>query len=146
MVLAIRFYDVVLFLHIIGVVAAFGVVFAYPLLLATTRTGGAERHAGLARVWQRVVTPAGTLVLLAGIYLAADGPYDMSEVWVGISLVILILLLGMAGAFFIPRERALAEGSATDAAAVRAALLRGAVIAQGLVVLAVFLMATKPGS
>lgn len=146
MVLAIRFYDVVLFLHIIGVVAAFGIVFAYPLLLAATRGAGGEVHAGLTRIWQRVVTPAGTLVLLAGVYLAADGPYDMGDPWIGISLLILVVLLGMAGSFFIPRERRLATGAGGDAAAVRAQLVRGAVVAQVLVLVAVFLMATKPGS
>jgi uncharacterized membrane protein len=140
----IRFYDVVLFVHIIGVVAAFGVVFSYPLLLAAARGGGSGAlHAGLARVWQRVVTPAGTIVLLAGIYLASDGPYDMSEAWIGISLVILIVLLGMAGAFFIPRERQLAQGDG-DAAAIERQLRTGATVAAALVLVAVFLMATKP--
>ena len=105
MPVAIFFYDIVLSIHVMAVVAAFGVWFAYPLLV--TR-GDAAAHRAQVRVARLVVTPAGTLALLAGVYLASDRSY-WSEVWVSVPLLILIVLLGITGAYFVPRQERLAE-------------------------------------
>ena len=105
MPVAIVFYDVVLSIHVMAVVAAFGVWFAYPLLVVR---GDAAAHRAQVRVARMVVNPAGTLALLAGVYLASDRSY-WSEVWVSVPLVILIVLLGITGAYFIPRQERLAE-------------------------------------
>ena len=105
MPVAIVFYDVVLSIHVMAVVAAFGVWFAYPLLVVR---GDAAAHRAQVRVARMVVNPAGSLALLAGVYLASDRSY-WSEVWVSVPLVILIVLLGITGAYFIPRQERLAE-------------------------------------
>ena len=42
MTLAIVFYDVVLFVHIVAVVVAFGVTFTYPLIYAVALPGPAR--------------------------------------------------------------------------------------------------------
>src|SRR5205085_632862 len=56
-----------------------------------------------------------TLVLLAGIYLVAKSDaWKMSDWWVGWGLAVIILLLGLGGAFFAPRERKLAELAERD--------------------------------
>ena len=102
---AIVFYDVVLSIHVMAIVAAFGVWFAYPLLVAR---GDAGAHRAQARVARMVVDPGGTLALLAGVYLASDRSY-WSEVWVSVPLVILIVLMGMTGGYFVPRQERLAE-------------------------------------
>src|SRR4051812_45771957 len=111
MPLAVQFYDVVVAIHVVAIIAAFGSWFAYPLLVPH---GDAAAHRAQARVARVVVTPAGTLALLAGIYLASDRSYwDRS--WVGIPLVILIVLMGITGGYFIPRQQrlaGLAEGGA----------------------------------
>ena len=97
---AILFYDVVLSIHVMAIVAAFGVWFAYPLLVARGDAGAhGRRSAWRARSW----TPAGSLALLAGVYMASDRSY-WSEVWVSVPLVILIVLLGMTGGYFVPRQ------------------------------------------
>ena len=136
---AILFYDVVLSIHVMAVVAAFGVWFAYPLLVAR---GDAAAHRAQVRVARLVVTPAGTLALLAG-----DRSY-WSEVWVSIPLLILIVLMGITGAYFIPRQQRLAElaeaGGGAEYTALAVQVSRVAFAAAGLVVVAIFFMVAKP--
>jgi len=144
MVAAILFYDIVLAVHILAVVAAFGVWFAYPLLVAR---GDADAHRAQVRVARMVVTPSGTVALAAGVYLATDRHY-WSEAWVGVPLLILIALMGLTGAYFIPRQERLAQlaesGAQADYAALFSQVARVVVVAALLVVVAVFVMATKP--
>jgi hypothetical protein len=144
MPLAVQFYDVVVSIHVMAVIAAFGIWFAYPLLVPR---GDAAAHRAQVRVARLVVTPAGTLALLAGIYLASDRSYwDRS--WVGIGLVILIVLMGITGAYFIPRQQRLAEladaGAGPEYDALAAQVARVALAAAGLVLVAVFFMVVKP--
>jgi hypothetical protein len=144
MPVAIVFYDVVLSIHVMAIVAAFGVWFAYPLLVVG---GDAAAHRAQARVARMVVNPAGTLALLAGVYLASDRSY-WSEVWVSVPLVILIVLMGLTGAYFAPRQQRLAElaeaGAGPEYTALAAQVARVAFLAAGLVVVAIFFMVAKP--
>jgi len=141
---AIVFYDVVLSIHVMAVVAAFGVWFAYPLLVAP---GDAAAHRAQVRVARLVVTPAGALALLAGVYLASDRSY-WSEVWVSVPLLILIVLMGLTGAYFVPRQQRLAElaeaGGGAEYTALAVQVSRVAFAAAGLVVVAIFFMVAKP--
>jgi small-conductance mechanosensitive channel len=144
MLLAVQFYDVVVAIHVMAVIAAFGLWFAYPLLVPR---GDAAAHRAQARVARMVVTPAGTLALLAGIYLASDRSY-WDKSWVGIPLLILIVLLGITGGYFIPRQLRLAElaegGAGADYDALARQVSRVAMLAAALVLVAVFLMVVKP--
>jgi hypothetical protein len=94
-----------------------------------------------------VVTPAGTLALLAGVYLASDRSY-WSEVWVSVPLVILIVLMGLTSAYFAPRQERLAElaeaGAGPEYTALATQVARVAFLAAGLVVVAIFFMVVKP--
>jgi len=138
-------YEIVLAIHIASAVGAFGLVLAAPLLAATARRAGPETlrafHRLQADVGQRLVSWGSALVLAAGLYLTVDGPYDLGDPWIGSSFAILIVLAGLAGAWFAPRERRLAQDGGDDATlqAVRW-------VAAALVVVAVFLMVTKPGA
>ena len=141
---AIVFYDVVLSIHVMAIVAAFGVWFAYPLLVVR---GDAGAHRAQARVARMVVNPAGTLALLAGVYMASDRSY-WSEVWVSVPLVILIVLMGITGGYFAPRQERLAglaeAGAGPEYAALATQVARVAFAAAGLVVVAIFFMVAKP--
>ena len=141
---AILFYDVVLSIHVMAIVAAFGVWFAYPLLVAR---GDAGAHRAQVRVARMVVNPAGTVALLAGVYLASDRSY-WSEVWVSVPLVILVVLMGITGGYFIPRQERLAEladaGPGPEYAALATQVARVTFVAAGLVVVAIFFMVAKP--
>ena len=103
-----------------AIVVAFGVTFAYPILgVYVTREHPRflpALHGAQERIGKFLITPAATIALLAGFYLASDRHY-MGKVWVIVPLVILIALLGLGGAFFAPNERRAAELSARDVAA-----------------------------
>jgi uncharacterized membrane protein len=133
---AITFYSFVLFLHVAAVVVAFGGLFALPLLLGA---GGLDA-ARVLTLLRAVVNPAGVVVLAAGLYLALDGPYEFGDPWIGTTLLILVVVMGIVGAYLIPRARRLPDA---------AALLqfrRGLLAADVLVLVAIFLMVTKPGA
>jgi hypothetical protein len=144
MTLAVQFYDVVVSVHVMAVIAAFGGWFAYPLL---TPRGDAAAHRAHARAARFVVNPAGTLVLLAGIYLATDRSY-WDKVWVGVPLAILVVVLGITGSYFIPRQKRLAAladaGAGPDYAALASQVRSVMAFAAALVLVAVFFMVAKP--
>src|SRR5919112_4519705 len=117
---AIYFYDVILSVHIAAIVIAFGVTFAYPVLgIYVTREHPRflpALHGAQERIGKFLITPAATVALLAGFYLASDRDY-MGRVWVIVPLIILIALLGLGGAFFGPNEKRASELAARDVAA-----------------------------
>lgn len=153
--LAITFYDVVLTVHILAVVVAFGVVFAYPVIDAHMRGSGSGNLATLHRLHvalgRRVVTPAMVVVLLAGLYLALDR-WSLGDPWISATFAILFVLFGLQGAVLGPTDERLAELAERDDASsseydsqLRKANLFGG-LALLLVVVAIFLMVAKPGA
>jgi uncharacterized membrane protein len=157
----VTFYNVVLFLHITAAVVAFGVTFSYPLVFAYLGRTGYPGHAAFfhraqERIGKYLITPAATLILLTGIYLASTGVYDFGDAFVTAGLVIIIVLLGMGGAFFSPRERRLADLAERDARSesrqpseeylrARVPVERAGQLSGLLVIVAIFLMVTKLG-
>ncbi len=156
---AIALYDVVLTVHILAVVVAFGVVFAYPALDAQIRRAGPGDLAALHRLHlalaRSVITPAMVVVLLAGLYLALDR-WSLGDPWISATLTILIVLFGLVGAVLTPTDRRLAElaerdlkaggaPSADYAREARKAATFGS-LALLLAVVAIFLMSAKPGA
>src|SRR4051794_2829029 len=114
---SLTFTQVVLFLHIASVVIAFGVTFTYPIIVPATISRAPQHAAWLHgmqhQIGRYIITPGATLVLLTGIYLAAD--LDVfSEWWVTVPLVAILVILGLGGAFFTPRERKLEELARRD--------------------------------
>src|SRR3954454_14816697 len=117
MVIAIGLYDIVLTIHILAVVVAFGVVFAYPLLDAQIRRAGPGDVAALHRLHlalaQRLITPAMVVVLAAGLYLALDR-WSLGDGWISATFTILIVLFGLVGAVLTPTEKRLVELAEAD--------------------------------
>lgn len=152
--LALRFYDAIVALHVMAIVIAFGVVFAYPVVMPWLRRNHpgsmAVAHDVQGRIGRYVITPAATIALVLGMYLASDADL-WGEVWVLVPFVILVAILGVGGAVFAPTERrlvALAGGGVDSAeydATFRKLLVAQAVVA-GLVLVAIFFMVTKLGS
>jgi uncharacterized membrane protein len=156
---AITFYDLVLTVHILAVVVAFGVVFAYPVIDGYVRRAApgslATLHQLHVRLARRVITPAMTVVLLAGLYLATDR-WSLGDPWISATFAILFVLFGLTGAVLTPFDRRLAQLAERDANAGggpsaeyererrRADLFGG--FALLLVVVAIFLMTAKPGA
>jgi hypothetical protein len=119
---AITFYSVVLWLHLSAVVIAFGVTFAYPVIVPAARRSDRRNLPFLHRtqvvVGRAVITPAATIVLLAGIYLVARHPaFGFGDWWVSFGFAAIIVILGLNGAYFTPRERRLAKLAERDVGA-----------------------------
>jgi small-conductance mechanosensitive channel len=108
---SLRFFDVVLWLHITSVVVAFGVTFTYPIIVPLTIRNHPRQAAWLhelqGSIGRLVITPFMALILLTGIYLAADADV-FSEWWVTVPLIAILVLLGLGGAYFAPKDRQLA--------------------------------------
>jgi uncharacterized membrane protein len=157
---AILFYDVVVFVHVLAVVLAFGAVFTYPLLEAyVRRTSPGDLvvlHRAQVFLTRRLVTPSMVVVLAAGLYLALDR-WSLGDPWISSTFTILIVLFGLVGAVLTPTERRCAElaeadrsssggrpSEAYEAQARRLTAVGG--LASLLIVVAIFLMTVKPGA
>jgi hypothetical protein len=106
--LAVTFYDVVRWVHISSIVVAFGPTFAYGLWIAIAHAKEPRTVPFVYSVMQRIdgtfVTFGGLLILLSGIYLAADR-WDFGYFFITWGVVAIIVLLGLAHGFFRPNER-----------------------------------------
>jgi hypothetical protein len=122
-ILAASAYEFVLAIHIMAVVVAFGVTFAYPIVYAIGARQDPRSLPLLHRVEYTVarwlVNPGLAVVVIAGIYLASDG-HHWSEFFVQWGLGTAIVIGGLVGAVMMPAgkraellaERDLKEGGA----------------------------------
>jgi uncharacterized membrane protein len=159
----ISFYNVVLFIHIATVVIAFGGLFTYGVAQAVVTRPDQRRHVPFwhhlqHEIGKKIITPGAILILITGIYLAAEGNFEFSNVFVTVGFVAIIVLLGLGHAFFMPTEVRAAEAAERDIAAAGsgevelgpeyqalAKRLAGVGIATNLFILAViFVMVIKP--
>src|SRR3954471_19686536 len=105
--LAVTFYDVVKWIHIMAVVIAFGGAFLYPVWFRFVMNAPTEQraffHRAQAFIGQWIISPGLLVIVLAGAYMATDG-HLWSKVWVTVPLVIAIALGALGGAYFGPRE------------------------------------------
>jgi uncharacterized membrane protein len=158
-------HHVVLFVHILAVVVGFGVIFTYPLLDALARRSNVVDLVALHRfqvfLTSRLIQPALLVILVAGLYLATDKTadnfgYSLGDPWISAAFAILIVIGGLAGAIIGPTEKkllALAQrelkqgqkpSDAYEHEAIKLARFGG--LASLLIVVALFLMVTKPGA
>ena len=162
----IRFYDVVLAVHIIAVVLGFGPTFGYAIMAVVAGRTDPRSVPYMTRVVERtdrlLVIPMMFVILAAGLYLVLsdDGPYDFGTGWLDGTFGILIVLIGLQFFFFGPttrKQRELAERDiaaagdgevtfAADTEAVNKRLGMVGGIAGLLVLVAIFMMTVKPGA
>jgi hypothetical protein len=151
MLAAVRFYDVVLWIHITAVVTAFGALFAYPIFLAVNARAPIAQRATFHRLQiafsKHVTGPAIGVVLLAGVYMAFDAEL-WDEVWVTVPFVLLFVIAGL-GSTVLRRgdERLEATADAGDEAGYASALGTARTwtyVLLALIVITIFFMAAKP--
>ncbi|HEY1689413.1 MAG TPA: hypothetical protein VGF95_11200 [Solirubrobacteraceae bacterium] len=154
-------FKIVLAIHIMAVVIAFGATFAYPLFFAIGSRQEPRSLPLLHRLeynFERwVLNPALVLVLGAGIYLASDA-HLWKEFFVQWGFAAVIVIGGLAGAVMIPtskRAEALsrrdieasgADSAVTFSAEYRALVRRLAIVGGSLstlVLVTIFFMAYK---
>jgi Predicted integral membrane protein (DUF2269) len=106
--IATSFYEVIVAVHIMAVVIAFGVTFAYPIIFAVGARTDPRTLPLLHRVEYTIerwlINPGLLLVLLAGIYLASDG-HQWSEFFVQWGLGASIVIGALVGAVMIPTAK-----------------------------------------
>src|SRR3954469_14478874 len=148
--LAVTFYDVVKWIHIMAVVIAFGAAFTYPVWFTFVSRAPSDQRAFFHRtqafIGQWVISPGLLVLVVAGIYMASDRHY-WSKPWVTVPFVIAIILGGLGGAYFGPREKRLAElaaeGGGPEYERVSGQVRTVTWVAIALVLIAAYMMVTK---
>jgi predicted integral membrane protein DUF2269 len=155
----IEFYDISVFVHVAAVVVGFGATFAEAIMFPVAMKTGKQHlpyvHRLQLAINQRMATPALALIIITGIYQTADR-WEFSDFWISATFLIALILGGLNGAYFIPSDRRLAplvERDLADNGAPSEAYLAQAkrqgmfgALAGVLVLVAIFLMVTKPGA
>jgi hypothetical protein len=117
---AVTLYNVILAVHIMAVVIAFGVTFAYPIMFAVGARSDPRSLPLLHRIEytiERVLINGGlVLVLGAGIFLASDG-HHWSEFFVQWGLGAVVVIGALVGAVMIPSAKRAETVAARDIAA-----------------------------
>jgi uncharacterized membrane protein len=113
------FYELVLYVHIVGAIIWIGSGFMLIVLAETASRSGDERYFGklfatMGWLGQRLFVPASLTVLVAGIVMVIDGPWSFGELWIVLSL------MGYAATFltgvlvFEPRGKAIGAAVERD--------------------------------
>jgi Predicted integral membrane protein (DUF2269) len=160
-VIAASAYEIVLAVHVMAVVVAFGVTFAYPVMFAVGARHGARSLPLLHRIEYTIerymINPGLLLVLLAGIFLASDG-HHWSEFFVQWGLAAVIVIGGLVGGIMMPTAKRAEQIAERDIAAsgegelklseeYRAAVRRLSMVGSllsGIVLLTILFMVVKP--
>ena len=114
---AVYFWQIALAVHIIFVVAAFGIVVAYPALVVAIER--IDRRAVPAVLRMRellgrsLVNPGLTVVVIAGVYLAAD-LHQWHEFYVQWGIGAVLVIGALEGSFVIRQSGKLAELAQRD--------------------------------
>jgi uncharacterized membrane protein len=110
-------YKLALFLHILAVVLAFGPTFGYAFFFSVAPQFPRATPAiiaGVQRVDRYLVDPGMIVLLLAGIYLLADGPWENGDAFIGVGFLAIIVLFGLQHGFFRPQTRKARELAERD--------------------------------
>jgi len=150
-------YSVGLFIHILAVVLAFGPTFAYGIIFSVMPDHPRAAPAlfdAIRKVDRYLVDPGMIVVLLAGIYLMAEGDWDGSEAFIAVGFIAIIALFGLQHGFFRPQgqkaqalaERDLQSGDSFSPEFEEVSRRLGMVgpIAGLIVVVTIFFMTVKP--
>jgi uncharacterized membrane protein len=162
--LAVSSFEFSLFLHITAVMVGLGATFAesvmFPVALKLSPRHLPYVHRLQLTINQWFATPALVVVLATGFYQVAERDWDLGDFWLSATLAIVLVIGGLLGAYFIPADRRLGpmiEREIADAGTGevvpspeyrRQSMMEGVVgtIVGVLLVVAVFLMVTKPGA
>lgn len=119
MIATVQFFEVVLAVHIMAVVFAFGATFAYPVLLGAV--GKADSHSlpalyrAIHAISVKVIMPGLAIVVVCGIYLASK-LHVWSEFYVQWGIVVALVIGAVEGMFLSPNEKRLCEVADADLA------------------------------
>jgi uncharacterized membrane protein len=153
-------YELSVFVHVTAVMVGFGATFAEAVMFPVAMKVGTRHlpyvHRLQLAINQRLATPAMVIVLLTGIYQTTDGDWGFGSFWISATFLIVIVIGGLLGAYFIPADRRLAAQAERELETsgevsedyLRQARREGMIggLTGILLIAAVFLMVTKPGA
>jgi hypothetical protein len=117
---AVAFWQVIVAVHVMAVVVAFGITFAYPVILVVGRRREPRAmpwfHRMQKSLGRRLTNPGLTVVVAAGIYLATD-LHLWSRFFVQWGLGAALVLGALEGSFMIRSAGRLADLAERDIAA-----------------------------
>jgi hypothetical protein len=160
---AVTGFEFSVFIHITAVMVGFGATFAeaiaFPVAMKLDARHLPYVHRLQLAINQWLATPAMVVVLATGFYQVADADFEFGDFWLSGAFLIVIIVGGLLGAYFIPTDRKLGAMIEREIAAAPAgefkpseeylakSRVEGFVgTATGLLlVAAVYLMVTKPG-
>ncbi len=120
MLVAASAYEIAMAIHVMAVVIAFGVTFAYPIMFAVAAKHDPRSLPLVHRIEytvERALVNGGLLVVIAaGIFLASDG-HHWSEFFVQWGLGVAVVIGALVGAVMIPTAKRAEEAAAKDVAA-----------------------------
>jgi uncharacterized membrane protein len=162
-VTAITTYDFSVFLHVTAVVVGFGSTFALAITFPIAQSLDVRHlpyvHRLSLAINQWFALPALIVVLATGFYQVSDAGWKLGDVWLSGTLAIVVVLAVLILGYFVPADRRLGamvqrEIEAAGGGEVtlseeyrRRSRTEGMVggFAGLLLVVAIFLMTTKPG-
>jgi uncharacterized membrane protein len=158
---AINLHSILVFIHVTATVVGLGSTFALAVAMPLALRLGEPRyfpfvHHISLEVTRKLASPALVVILITGIWQALEGDISLGEPWISASFVIVIALGAMQGAYFAKTDRKLAKLAQDELASgatklsesyMRQANREGGIgaLAGLLIVVAIFLMVTKPG-
>jgi uncharacterized membrane protein len=110
-------YKLVLFLHIVAVVVAFGPTFGYAFFSSMSEKyprATPALLAGIQKCDRYLVNPGMIVLLLAGLFLLSDGPWKGSNAFIGVGIAAILVLFGLQHGFFTPQVRKAKEVAERD--------------------------------
>lgn len=163
MPLAVSSYELSVFIHVTAVVVGFGATFAESVLFPVAIKMGPRNlpyvHKLQLTINHFFALPALVIVIATGLYQMAEGNWDYGDFWVSGTLTIVIIIGVLLLAYFIPADKRLlpmvereiaaaGDGEVKLSAAYQRAArnegIAGSIVGV-LLVVAIFLMVTKPG-
>ena len=158
------FYNLVVFVHITGALVGFGALFGYPVFY---RIGIGQDPRGLpffhrvqGFIGSRMITGGLLTMLVSGVYMAATGPFDFGDPFVGVGILVVLILGALGGLYFSRKEARLEKLVERDIAAAGQGEVRLSeeyvdlarqvelmtFVSAGLILMTVLVMVFKPGT
>jgi uncharacterized membrane protein len=162
--LAVTTYELSVFVHIAAVVVGLGATFsesvAFPVAMKLDPRHLPYVHRLQLAINQYLAGPALLVILATGIYQVTEGSWDFGDFWIAGALGIVVIIGALNGAYFIPQDHKLFDMVQREIAAAgagevtlseeyqrkaRTEGIAGALTGL-LVIIAIYLMVTKPGA
>ena len=144
-------YNIMLFVHIFAMFAAFAPMFVNPFIDRETQGNPTVRQAIFAGIAARSMRIHGSMLILGGLIgfgvagmskVGDELVYSVSDSWLWPSVAIWIAMNGVLHAMIIPGEKAIAAGD--DTVGKKAEV--GGMLITLMFVVTLFLMVFKPGA